>query len=323
MSPDLAKQFLQGQRSVTEKSFWSAYEEYILMLRVEPKTKQNYELYKTKLEEFKNDTGYFINYHTINSMFFEKYQNYILTEKGLSWNTFSTAIKKLKFFMNWAYKMKYHTETEYKKLSAPEKEKPVIFLTLAELNTLYHYQFDSKRLNQVRDRFCFGCYTGLAYSDLKSLSSDHINEDNIKKLRNKTKIPLDIPLSSQAIKILERYTGSYKALPAISPQRFNEYIKECCRIAEINTPTVYKTFPKGVATENIAPKHELIGSHIARKTFITLLYHSTKDVILTAKIAGCSPEIVRKHYVGTDLEMEKQAIKKAFDNSFIPDPILN
>ena len=64
--------------------------------------------------------------------------------------------------------------------------------------------------------------------------------------------------------------------------------------------------------EEIAPKYKLIGAHTARKTFIIFLYHKTKDVILTAKIAGYSPEIIKRHYVGTDKEMEKEAMKKAF-----------
>jgi integrase len=217
--------------------------------------------------------------------------------------------------MNWSFKMKYHTEVGFKEFSATEKQGTVIFLTEKELTDLYNYKFDNKRLDQVRDKYCFGCYTGLAFSDLDSLTHEHINNGTITKLRNKTKIPLNVTLPLMAIEILKRYQGKYKALPKISHQKFNEYIKECCKIAEINIPTIYKTFPKGIETENIAPKYELIGSHTARKTFITYLYHKTKNVILTAKIAGCSPDIIKKHYVGTDWEMETEAMKKAFNNN--------
>jgi len=314
LTPDIAKRFLMGERSLTEKSFWLAYEEYIAKLQVEPKTKQNYELYKTKLKEFETDTAYHIDYHTINSAFFERYQYYVLTTKGLSWNTFATAIKKLKFFMNWSLKMKYHKEKEYKGLSAAEKEPTIIFLTMNELSILYHKDFESKRLNQVRDKFCFGCFTGLAFSDLDSLTHEHINNGTLTKLRNKTKISLDIELPDQAIEIIERYQGKYKALPKISHQRFNEYIKECCKIAKIDTPTVYKTFPKGVETENIAPKHELIGSHNARKTFISNFYNTTKDINLTKKNAGITQDKTLRRYMGTNKEMEKEAMKKAFGN---------
>jgi len=312
ITPDIVRQFYQGKRSLTEKSFWSAYDEYINTLQVEPKTKQNYELYKTKLGEFEADTGYYINYHTINTAFFEKYQYYILTTKELSWNTFATAIKKLKFFLNWSFKMKYHKEKEYKEFSATEKEPAIIFLTMEELSTLYHYDFGNKRLDQVRDKFCFGCFTGLAFSDLDTLTHEHINNGTLTKLRNKTKIPLDIELPDQALEIIKRNQGKYKALPKISHQRFNQYIKECCEIAGINTPTIYKTFPKGVQTENIAPKHELIGSHNARKTFISNFYHITKDINLTKKNAGITQDKTLKRYMGTNKDMEKDAMKKAF-----------
>jgi site-specific recombinase XerD len=314
LSPDIAKRFLRGERSLTEKSFWSAYDEYISTLQVEPKTKQNYELYKTKLGEFEKDTGYYIDYHTVNTAFFERYQYYILSTKELSWNTFATAIKKLKFFLNWSLKMKYHKEKEYKEISAPEKEPTIIFLTMDELSTLYHYQFESKRLNQVRDKFCFGCFTSLAFSDLDKLTHEHINNGTLTKFRQKSKVLHDIELPDQAIKIIKRYQGKYRALPNISHQKFNKYIKECCKIAEINTPTIYKTFPKGIETENIAPKHELITAHVARKTFITNFYNETKDINLTKKNAAINQDKTLRRYMGTDKKMEKDAMKKAFGN---------
>ncbi|MDB4582954.1 phage integrase SAM-like domain-containing protein [Draconibacterium sp.] len=312
ITPDVAKQFLEGKRTATEKTFWPAYQEYLDTLRVEKKTKQNYELYYTKLGEFEKETGYYIDYHTIDTAFFERYQYYILETKELSWNTFATAIKKLKFFMNWSLKMKYHKEKEYKDLSAPEREGTVVFLTMDELKTLYHYDFGSKRLNQVRDKFCFGCFTSLAYSDLDSLSHEHINNGTLNKFRQKSKLLHSVELPKQAIEIIKRYKGSYKALPKISNDKFNKYIRECCEIAGIDTPTLHKSHPKGVETENIDPKYKLVGSHIARKTFITNFYHKTKDINLTKKAAAISQDKTLRRYMGTDKEMEKEAMKKTF-----------
>jgi len=314
LTPEMAERFLKGERHFSNKPFWQSYEEYLKQLRIQPKTLQNYTLYKTKLKEFEEDTGFNIDYHTINTEFFERYQYYILTEKGLGWNTFATAIKKLKFFMEWSRKVKYHSELSYKEFSATEKQGTVVFLNIDELMKLYRHDFKNKQLNQVRDRFCFGCFTGLAFADLDELTHEHINKNAISKLRKKSKTPLNIPLAPQAIEIINRYQGKFKVLPKISQQKFNDYIEDCCREAGIDAPTVFKTFPKGLETENIAPKFKLIRSHTARKTFITYLYHTTKDEILTAKIAGCSPEIIKKHYVGTDKTMEKEAMKKAFGN---------
>lgn len=314
ITPQVAKQFLDGKRSATEKSFWIAYQEYIDTFRREAKTKQSYILYKTKLKEFENDTNYFIDYHTINSVFFERYQYYILETKALSWNTFATAIKKLKFFLNWALKMKYHNEKEYKNFSAPEKEGTIIFLTMDELKTLYHYKFESKRLNQVRDKFCFGCFTSLAFSDLDSLTREHINNGTLTKFRQKSKILHEIELPPQAIEIIERYKESYKVLPKISNDKFNEYIRECCEIAEINTPTIYKTWPKGIETPNEAPKYKLVGSHTARKSFITNFLNETNDISLVKKAAAITNEKTLRRYKGTDKKMAKEAMKKTFGN---------
>jgi hypothetical protein len=77
-------------------------------------------------------------------------------------------------------------------------------------------------------------------------------------------------------------------------------------IAEINTPTIYKDFSKGILTEKIAPKCDLAGSHTARKTFITNFYHNTKDINLTKKNAGITQDKTLRRYMGIDKEMEKR-----------------
>ena len=312
LTPDLLKRFLNGERTASAKPFWQAYEEYLSVKIIEPKTKQNYTLYKTKLQEFEQDKKYKIDYHTINSAFFEIYKTYLLTEKGLGWNTLATAVKKLRFFMNWSLDKHYHRESGFKEFSVTEKEGTVIFLTMDELSTLYYHDFKSDRLNHTRDKFCFGCFTGLAFSDLDSLRSDHINNGTLAKLRNKSKIPLDIELPEQAVEIINLYPGKYKALPKLSHQKFNEYIKECCKNAGIDTPTIYKDFSKGITSELSEPKHKLVGSHIARKTFITNFYSQTKDFVLTKKNAGITQDKTMRRYMGSNKEMEREAMKTAF-----------
>jgi site-specific recombinase XerD len=314
LNPDLIRKFLNGARSVSGKPFWEAYEEYLTVKIIEPKTKQNYTLYRTKLQEFEKEKEYRIDYHTINTAFFDLYKTYILTEKKLSWNTLATAIKKLKFFMNWSLDKRYHNENGYKDISITEKESTVIFLSMEELTKLYQYNFDSPRLNQTRDKFCFGCFTGLAFSDLDGLTFEHINNGTLTKYRQKTKIKLDIELPDPAVEIIKRYSNKYKALPKLSHQKLNKYIKECCKIAGIDTPTIYKDFSKGITTEQIKAKHELIGSHNARKTFISNFYNMTKDINLTKQNAGITQDKTLRRYMGSNKEMEREAMKKAFGN---------
>jgi len=310
--PDLLKRFLNGERTPTGKPFWQAYDEYLSVKIIEPKTKQNYTLYRTKLQEFEKDKKYKIDYHTINSAFFEIYKTYILTEKGLGWNTLATAVKKLRFFMNWSLDKHYHRESGFKEFTVTEKEGTIIFLTMDELTKLYYFNFESDRLNHTRDKFCFGCFTGLAFADLDGLRSEHINNGSLTKLRKKSKVPLDIELPDQAVEIINRYAGKYKALPKLSHQKFNEYIKECCETAGINTPTIYKDFSKGITSELCEPKYKLVGIHIARKTFITNFYNQTKNMILTKQNAGVTQDKTMRRYMGSNKEMEREAMKTAF-----------
>lgn len=314
LDPDRVKRFLSGERSVSGKSFWDAYKEYLSMATIAKKTRQNYTLYFTKLQEFESETKYHIDYHTINPVFFDLFKSYIFDEKGLSWNTLATAIKKLKFFMNWSLKKHYHNETGFKEFSITEKEPTIIFLTMDELTALFRHDFKTKRLNQVRDKFCFGCFTGLAFADLDALTFEHLNNGTLTKYRQKTKIRLDIELPAPALEIIERYQGNYKALPKISHQRFNEYLKECCQLAGITTPTIYKDFGKGITTEKIEPKYKLIGSHCARKTFITNFYSLTKDISLTKQNAGITQDKTLRRYMGSNKQMEREAMKNAFGN---------
>jgi len=312
----IIKQFLNSERIYTgkEKPFWDAYQEYLEQLNVKPKTRMNYELYHTKLKEFEQETGYLIDYATITPAFAENYKYYILTKKNLSWNTYATAIKKLKFFMVWALKMEHHSETSFRKFSATEKEPTVITLTEKELTTLYNWDFHSDRLNQVRDLFCFSCLTGLSYVDISTLRREHLDKGTIIKHRVKSKQRIETPLPEAAKKILERYSGKFKPLPKISNQKYNEYIRECAMIAGIDAPVIYLDFTGGKTTEITKPKYEVLSSHKGRKTFISLYYQDTKDYIGTKKNAGISQDKTMRRYIGRDSQQARENMNKAFKN---------
>ena len=60
----------------------------------------------------------------------------------------------------------------------------------------------------------------------------------------------------------------HKALPVISNQKMNDYLKELGELAEINEP-VSETYYKGSKRiDTITPKYALLGTHAGRRTFI-------------------------------------------------------
>ena len=118
--------------------------------------------------------------------------------------------------------------------------------------------------------YCFSCFTGLRYSDINQLKHEHIKDNIILKKIQKTKQIETIPLNDFAIKILEKNKDlPLNALPHISGQKANKYIKEACKIAEINTPVIKTESRGGKTKELITPKYSLITMHTGRKTFVT------------------------------------------------------
>jgi len=322
ITEDLVRRFLKGENIHLnqKKPFWEAYREYLKLLNVAQKTLQNYKLYYNKLQEFEKETGYIVNYNTVNLIFLDNYKKYILETKDLGWNTLATAIKKLKFFMNWSQKRNYHQDNGYKEISITEKPKTHVSLTENELRQLYNFDFRNKRLNKTRDIFCFSCLTGLPFSDFMGLTHEHINDGILTKYRQKTMVKIEQPLSDAALNIINRYKNQYYSLPRISSQKLNDYIKEICKIAGIDTPTIYKVYSGGKTIEKIAPKHELISSHTGRKTYATIYYNNTNDKIGVQKMAGMSADVMEKHYFGLKTEQARQNVNKAFQNIKDADP---
>ena len=48
------------------------------------------------------------------------------------------------------------------------------YLTMEELAAIIKREFDSSRLEKVRDLYLFACYTGLVYQDIKNLQPYNI-----------------------------------------------------------------------------------------------------------------------------------------------------
>lgn len=128
--------------------------------------------------------------------------------------------------------------------------KELLYLTIEELKSIREANFNSERLDKVRDIFIFCCLTGLNYGDLKRLSRDNLYEKGeilfIRINHVKTKQEMSIPLDGIAIDILHKYKGGDSLLPLISHQKLNVYLKElaekCNIIKTLTLMTAHTTF---------------------------------------------------------------------------------
>ncbi|MEI8202435.1 MAG: tyrosine-type recombinase/integrase [Bacteroidota bacterium] len=275
------------EKKIKTNDFFELFEIYLDSIKSdrEANTIKGYTTIRNFLKAFESDTGYFINIKEIDHSFLDVLKKYALTKRKIAHNYFAKVVSVLKSFLKWAKEHKVVVTDEFKSFSFAEKEKEVIFLTLEELMSLYEFDFKSSRLNNARDLYCFGCFTGLRVSDIIGLKNEHIKDGNIHKTIKKSKKPGIIPLNQFALEILERHSNLFdRPLPKISAQRLNDFIKECCMIAGIDEPTTIIKFYGGRAEEKTQPKYELITTHTARKTFLTnsiilgMNYMAAKDM---------------------------------------------
>ena len=220
------------------KDFYEYFNEFKEAQRITKKERTilKYETLCNQLKAFEKAKKFKISFESIDLNFYEKLMAYYLQDLKLLNNTTGKYISALKTFLHWATERKYNTNTSFIKYKAISTSADIIYLTEYELNAIYQLDLKgNKRLEQVRDAFCFGCYTGLRHSDITTVKKANIKGDNIIMTSFKTREQIEIPINDYSKEILEKY--DYQ-LPAISNQKFNDYIKEVGKLAEINDPII-------------------------------------------------------------------------------------
>ena len=152
-------------------------------------------------------------------------------------------------------------------------------LSEAELNAIMSLDLTVlPRLEAVLDVFVFCCFTGLAFSDVSTLTADKIVTDAdgelwIRKHREKTDELSSIPLLEIPRQIIEKYSdhkkiiGTDRLLPVLSNQRCNGYLKEIADLAGIT---------------------KKLTTHVARHTFACLSLDNHVSIETISKMLGHS-----------------------------------
>lgn len=152
-----------------------------------------------------------------------------------------------------------------------------VYLTMDELKRIAELKL-SGFLENTRDCFLIGCYTGLRYSDYSNVSSANIqkvdNMDVIVIVTQKTNQKVYIPIHPFIRAVLEKNGGQFPK--ASSNQKTNEGVKKICKLAEIDQKIILTEYKGGrnKRTDQEVEKWELVSSHTARRTFATNMYLS-------------------------------------------------
>lgn len=140
------------------------------------------------------------------------------------------------------------------------------YLSKLELERFEQIILDEETHKKTRDIFVFSCYTGLSFTDVRSLADNNIvkgidGEYWIFTQREKTEQLIKIPLLDKAFKIIKKYDNDFEnnsgILPVYTNQRLNVYLKEITALLgikkKISFHSARHTFATTVTLSNGVP----------------------------------------------------------------------
>lgn len=293
-------------------NFIEVLDEFILFKekQVGSKSMQKYTTFKKVIIEFKKETGYTVNFHNINSDFELAFNNYLAKKKLLN-PTIGKYFQSVKVFMRWAVEHDYTTNEAFKKFKIIKYGSDIIFLTQEELEAVLNLDLTKNLgLSKVRDIWCFQCFTGQRFGDIKKLSPSELRhskngwEWHLYQQKSNKPQKVVIPIMDEAEKILLKYYDikNERLFPAISNQKANDYIKLICKKAQINDIIEQVKYSGDKPVKVSKPKYNFITTHCARRTFVTLSLEK-----------GMSPDIIME-ITGHESYNTMKLYRKVVDN---------
>jgi integrase len=275
---------------------------------------------KKKLERFQTYRNKGILIKDVNKRFKLEFSDYCDSEK-YSRITIQRDFAEVKTICIDARSNGIETSLELDKLSFPREKASNIFLTFDEIKAIENIEKAklTESLENAKDWLIISCFTAQRISDFMRFKKEMIRIENGKSLieftQKKTSKIMTLPLHPKVIEILAKRNGDFPY--AISDQKYNDYIKVVCELAEItqivygskkievendneNEPKIYRKVTKDYR------KCDLVSSHIGRRSFASNFYGTIPTTYLIY-VTGHSTEVMFLNYIGKsnkDLALE-------------------
>ncbi|MCX6152740.1 MAG: tyrosine-type recombinase/integrase [Candidatus Kapabacteria bacterium] len=264
------------------------------------------------LNNFIEETGYELHFDTVDEKFFGLFNRYLADRKIRNAGQ-ANIIKVLKTFMRYCFDKGIHNNIRFSTVLKKYKDEPMkVALNEEELKSIENLENLTPRLSKIRDIFLVQIYTGLRFSDLANLKSSNINYkmSEIQIYTIKTEKPILIPITNKLRVIFERYDSK---LPMISGQKYNDGIKEVCKLAGIVEQVQVTSYIGERRIDVVKPKYMLISSHTARRSFITLsLKYGVLDQMIM-QITGHSDRASFNKYIRISQKEAMNEVRKAWE----------
>lgn len=269
-----------------------------------------------KLEKFKKKQ---ILISEVNDNFKNEFISYCKSEL-YSQNTIQKELAIIKTFCKHARFLGLETHSQLDSLRSDKEKVEKIYLTFEDLSRIEHININelTDSLDNAKDWLIISCYSGQRISDFMRFTDKQIRIEDGKHLleftQMKTSKLTTIPIHPKILEILKKRNGKFPY--RISDQKYNDYVKEVCKLAGLNelvkgskmleTKIGSKTFRK---QEGLYKKYELVTSHIGRRSFATNFYGEIPTTYLI-NITNHSSEAMFLNYIGkSNKDLAKETFK--------------
>lgn len=311
------RSILNNIKTSNNKSFWEYYDEYLANQKLKCAV-NTLKKHRTSLELLKRfsriRSG--IDFQTIDTEFYHRYVDFLLTKMNHSNVTIAKYTQTLKQFLNYCSQRGYNKNMIYKTFTFAAKEPEVIALKREEILAIKSLDLSkNKPLEKVRDCFLFLCFTALRYSDAANLKKENVLNETLEYVSIKTKSAVSVPLHPSALEIIKKYklSDSNTLLPFISNQKMNGHLKEIGKMANLNRDVIKVKYYGALRKEFKRKLHEVITTHIGRKSFISYLFNQGMDSELIRSFSNHKSISSFAKYLKIDQNYQKQELIQKLD----------
>ena len=251
-----------------------------------PGTIKKYHVLKAILLDFEKRRKKNIMLEDVSYSLMEEFRLYLLNVRMNRNDTVYIKLAGLKCILRWLIINNYPINERALEIRQSVKAKHDI-VTLSE-NELHKIESADVTPHQdpIRDCFLFQVYTGQRFSDMQQLCPEQIHGQVWKFQSEKTGKDMQIPLVGWSKKAWEIGLKYNFTLPKFSQQYYNREITKICRSAKITEQVILNRYKGNRRIQIRKSKCELISSHTARRTCVSLLLEKGVPPTVVMKLTG-------------------------------------
>lgn len=275
-----------------------------------------------RLDEFFKDCYLKNDFSVFNKDFENKFSNWAYRVKGYHANTIPATMSVLKVWLNAAIESGIPVSNDFRKYRSKGTEVDNIYLTEDEIERIYDLDIpalkqsgliDSKStIEETKDLFIIGCWTGLRQSDINHLENAlfDLDAETITVVTEKTSEKVIIPMHRFIKAIYLKYDGHFPKM--CHKANFNKHLVELGRFANIDEEVIVKENVGGKVVANKYRKYQLIKSHTARRSFATNMFLKGAPTINIMKLTGHTTEANFMKYIKVSKAENAKIMKQYF-----------